>query len=90
MITVRITKLSGKPKSHINIGYWVEGQTMKLKPTVGKEYYLAPVNKTSLADRFDWFSTTPVIQFDGDVIVTQNSRWKLEQIEKFPRKEPND
>ena len=78
---VKITKLSGKPISSIPIGYWVDGTAYKL-PRVGKQFWIEPVNRTSAHDRFDWFSTTEVVAFDGEVITTQNSKWKYEEIKQ--------
>jgi len=76
---VRITKLSGKSESSLPVGYWVDGTAYKL-PRVGKPFWIEPVNRTSAKDRFDWFSTTEVVAFNGKVITTRNSKWKYEEI----------
>jgi hypothetical protein len=78
-----LTKIKGKPDSHIEPGYWVRGMfCSKLKE--GDRVYLTGSITDSDGNRwFDWFQTTEVLEIDnrlnGEVYVTtKNSRWKVE------------
>lgn len=76
---IRITKLSGKPVSSIEVGYWVIGFRLGVEPVIGLPYMLMPIEETSLKEYwFDWFSTTDVSSYEDGVITTKNSKWKLE------------
>lgn len=72
---VTITKLSGKPGSSIDPGYWVNGLE-RYEPKAGDRYSIEPVHGTSLGEPFDWFNTSKVISFDGKIITTRNSKWE--------------
>lgn len=75
---VKITKLQGR-SDKIKPGYWVDGVAI-LEPKEGQPYLIDPVNRTSNNDRFDWFHTSLVKDFDGKVITTANSKWSYEEI----------
>ncbi len=80
---IRLTKVSGKPTSHIKPGYWVEGWGSW--PEVGKSLYLDRPIKSSLNEQFEWFQTTKVNEVNekmdgGSFIETNNSQWRIEEV----------
>lgn len=75
---VKITKIQGVPNSSIEVGYWVKGTGHN--PIIGKSLWIEPVDATMKSDRFDFFHTTNVLSFDGEVITTQNSKWRFEKL----------
>ena len=77
---IKITKLEGKPVSALPIGYWVIGYIIR-PLEVGKVAYLYGPIKTSLNERFDYFSTTEVKEVGDGFFLTKNSKWKLEELE---------
>lgn len=88
MTWVKLTKLSGKPDSHIGPGYWVKGILATKGIEVGQVIFLDYQISTSLGQHFDWFSTTEVQEIEGAlsdegkcmVVKTKNSNWKVEVI----------
>lgn len=79
IIKIRLTKLSGKPVSSIEVGYWVVGYRLQVEPIIGMPYMVMPVEGTSLGEHwFDWFSTTNVNSYEDGVITTNNSKWRIE------------
>lgn len=77
MRIVKLTKLAGKPDATLPIGFAVEGPDYA-EPTVGKAYRLTGYIRTSDGEKWEWFATTPLIEIDGDLLITQNSTWKRE------------
>lgn len=74
---VKLTKLNGKPDASIQVGYWVKG-IESLRPELDKPYQLWGGIVTSRNEPFAWFSTTPLAEIEGDLLITQNSTWKRE------------
>lgn len=78
---IRLTKVSGKPTSHIHVGYWVEGFCEKIEQ--GKSVALDRPIRTSSNEHFDWFKTTEVLEVrhnpESEIcqIVTKNSTWNV-------------
>lgn len=81
-IRVKITKLSGKKKASLPVGFWVDGVHHAGGPAVGWRFYLSPINNTSMVQqpRWDWFCTTEVKKIEGNIFITQNSKWRYEEI----------
>jgi len=83
-VTVNMTKISGKEDSSYPVGSIIEGPQWN-KPKVGEIYKLDGYIKTSLNERFEWFSTTPVLSIDnvkggGIIISTENSKWRINEL----------
>jgi hypothetical protein len=72
----KITKLSGKPDSSLPVGYWCEGYA-PTNPIIGEPFTLKKPLRTPHMEPFDWFSTTTVLDFDGKIITTKNSKWEI-------------
>lgn len=79
--TAKMVKVSGKADSSYPNGAIIEGPEW-VDPKIGERYRLDGYIKTSLNERFHWFSTTPVrgvtISDDGSkTIETGNSVWRI-------------
>ena len=87
----KITKISGKPNSHLPVGTVVTGPSEP--PMVGDGFLLTDsVSAGEVIEqrpgaghtRHDWFSTTMIKSIEhkmgGTYIHTQNSTWKVEKI----------
>lgn len=83
MTTVQLTKLSGKPDSHLYEGYRIEGPMVR-EPAIGQPFLMEGYIRDSNGDRFDWFHTTTVLKIqtrdNGWIITTKNSEWLVRKL----------
>lgn len=79
---IKITKIEGKEGSSMPVGRWYSGYGTPAK--VGDPLYLSAPIRGNHFGYFTWFRTTPVVEIEkglgGDVIVTQNSKWRIEYL----------